>query len=46
MSDLKDVVGFNGDYKVSMDGRVYSFKYGKCRVLKFAVNKKATQLTN
>jgi len=40
MSDLMDVDGFNGDYKVSRDGHVYSFKYGKCRQLKYAINKK------
>jgi len=37
---LVNVAGFDGDYKVSTDGRVYSFKYGKCRVLKYSINKK------
>ena len=40
MSDLRDVDGFDGDYKVSEAGHVYSFKYGKCRLLKLTVNKK------
>lgn len=38
--ELRDIDGYNKDYKVDSYGNIYSFKYGKIRKLKASINKK------
>ena len=41
---IKDVVGFEGLYAVDDSGNIYSYKWGKCKMLKPAVNSRGYYL--